>query len=215
MSSELMLPSDRLHFLKKWLLLLICGMMIGGSIGFLLKIYASKTTYTYSVGIEIYHPYKEGMSKKEFQALKLTDEQNVGQYTELVKSEGILSAVNDSLHAKYGVIINNVDLAQMYDSGEYLPSGGFYVACTSSSKRLAKYGLYLMRDQIKQSLGWADKSIRIRTFRTVYYSTPRIQRGVKSVLVYASFVGLFLALLLAIVLDSYGKRKGTRNVIGK
>ncbi|PTM21426.1 hypothetical protein DA798_10240 [Lactobacillus sp. PFC-70] len=213
MSSELMDFSDRLHFLRKWLLLLILGTLIGGGIGFLLRGYASKTTYTYNVGIEVSHPYKKGMSKEEFRSLKLADTQNAGQYAELVKSSGILSAVNDRLHSQYGIVINNVDLAQMYAAGQYSPEGGFYIACTSSSKKLAKIGLTSMTKQIKQSMKWADRSVKVKTFETVYFNTLKVQKGVKSALIYGPLVGFFLALLLSIVLDSFGRWRGIRNVI--
>lgn len=211
MNSNLMVFSDRAQFIKRWLPLLISGIVIGGVIGVFLKNYISKTVYTYNVGIEIYHLRPKRMSAREYQALRVSDIENVGQYTELVKSTGILEAVNNRLLSKHGVIINTVDLAQMYSSGLYSKNKTVYISCTSSSKNLARWGLDSMANQVRQSLKWADNSVHVKLFKIDSSSVPKVQRGNTNVLFYAPLSGLFVATLLAIILDFIRSQKGRNN----
>lgn len=208
MNSNSMVFSERLKFLKRWLPLLLLGILMGGIVGFLLKSYASKTTYSYSVGIEVSHP-----DNKKYEGLRLSDVQNASQYSVLVKSSGVLDAVNTGLRTQHGININKVDLAQMYNSGSYKKEGTFFVSCTSTSSVLAKQGLDVMTKQIKNSIQWADTRVNVRVFSLKNSAIPKAQSGNKNVLFYAPIVGLFVAMLASILIDWSGKKKGKSDAV--
>jgi len=213
MNKDLTVFSDRIWFLKKWSALLICGLVVGLFTGIFLMKFIAKTTYTNNVTLRIYHPKTKSMNHAEYRKSMKADVQSIAQYRVLVKSATILGIVNNDLHEQHGVIINNVDLGQMYGSGIKANTNKLIVNCTSSSPEVSRWGIKSMAKVIKSSIESTGSGISV----DIYYhkkSNPIKQKGNKNVLVYSTLAGLFTTFLLAIYQEIFKIGKGMKyNVI--
>ncbi|MGA3450833.1 hypothetical protein [Lactiplantibacillus pentosus] len=201
MKSKLFFFSDRIAFLRRWWWLLAIGLFGGLLFGAGLRQFGSKPVYKSSVALQAYHSRSKSMSKQAYIKQKKTELNDLSKYSVVVKSYDTIQAVNDSLHYKYGVWINNVDLGQMFGSEVAADGQSLTINCISSSKELSRYGVRAMAHVIKLRIKDADESMNVSFKIIPGYS---VQHGNTNVIFYSGIVGIFIMGMVSLGIEFGG-----------